>query len=191
MPWRSAFAASSTCASGRAASSDSAAQQLQPQRRVMQAAGGVDAGPEAEAHLPGGDGRVRLQPGHLLERADARAAAPRSAPASPWCTRMRLAPVSGTTSATVASATRSISALEVGLLARGEEAVVAQPLAQAHAEVEGHARGAQRLGGVLAAGLVRVEHRHRGRQRGRHRVVVHDHHVQAQLAARGRSPPRR
>ena len=48
-----------------------------------------------------------------------------------------------------------------GLLAGGEEAVVAQPLAQAHAEVEGHAGGAQRLGGVLTAGLVRVEHRHR------------------------------
>jgi len=160
------------------------AQQLQAQGRVMQPAGGVDAGPEPEAHLPGGDGAIRLHPRHLLERPHARAASRREL-LQPVLDEDAVGAGEGHHVRHGGHGHQVHQRLEVGLLAGGEEAIVPQPLAQAHAEVEGHPRGAQVLGGVLATGLVRVEHGHGGRQRGRHRVVVHHHHVQPQLLGPG------
>ena len=100
----------------------------------------------------------------------------------PWRTRMRLAPVRGTTSQTVASATRSMSGLSGGSRRVSNQPRVRSERRSAMHEVEGDAGGAEGLGGVLAAGLVGIEDGGGGRQRGGDGVVVDDDHVHAELA---------
>ncbi len=60
----------------------------------------------------------------------------------------------------------------------GEDPVGAELLAQPHAEVERHPGGAEVLGRVVTARLVRVQDRHRRRHRLRHGVVIDDHHLE-------------
>src|SRR4030095_15835980 len=71
--------------------------------------------------------------------------------------------------------------LERGLARVLEPAEGAERATEGHHQVEGDAGGAQGLGGVLAAGLVRVEDGGRGGKRLRNGVVVDDDHVHAEL----------
>ena len=162
------------------------AQQLQPERRVLQAPRGVDAGPEAEAHLPGASPRPSgSSPADLLERADAGAL-------RPAVSSLRARGARGCGSRRQRHHVRDggqrhqvHQRAQVGLRRVAKKPSSRSRLRSPMQRLKATPGGAQHLGGVVAAGLVRVEHRHGRRQRGRHRVVIHDHHVQAQLARAG------
>ena len=102
----------------------------------------------------------------------------------PCATRRRLLASSLTTSATVPSATRSSSGIELGLRAVGERAARAQLGAQGEQHIEHHADAGQRLAGERIARRVRIDDHvgvgqchHAVDQRGQ--VVVGDQHVEA------------
>ena len=110
----------------------------------------------------------------------------RASSSRPQRTRMRLTPVSGTTSATVPSATRSSASFRFGSgRSRLEPAHLAQSPPQRHHQAEGHAHRGEPLVRVAAARLVRVEDGGGRRELHRDGVVVDHHHRHAQL---GRGP---
>ena len=89
-------------------------EQLEADGGVVEAAGGVDAGAEMEADLAGADGPFGLDVPATSLRARTPGRWAWASASRPWRTRMRFAPVRGTTSQMVASATRSMSGLSGG-----------------------------------------------------------------------------
>ncbi len=102
--------------------------------------------------------------------------------ASPLTTKARLRPMSGTTSATVASATRSSPARRSGAVAVVPEARLAQRAVQRderHVDDAGGAEMAEAGKIVLAVG---IDERQRLRQRLRRLMMIEDEHVEAEPA---------
>ena len=157
---------------------------LEAQACVVEAAGGVDAGPEPEADVSRGD-VLSAQAGDVLQGADA----------GPLGLRELFEPLAHE-HAVGADERHDVGdgregdevhvLAQVGLGPRGKEPVLAQRAAQADGEVEGDAGGAQPLGGVAAAGLQRVQHREGLGHRLGHGVVIDDDAGRGPAGWRGR-----
>ncbi len=102
--------------------------------------------------------------------------------ARPLTTKARLSPISGTTSATVASATRSSEASRSGAFAAVPEACLAQSAIERDERHEDDARGAEIAEAGEVVLTVGVNERRRFRQRLRGLMVIEHDHIKAKLA---------
>ncbi len=165
-------------------------QAFDAEAHVGQAPRGVQARAEDEAEV---------EAGRVAGRAAGGARAAPRGPALPWparrrfspcATRMRLFASSGTTSATVPSATRSVRAARLGSALVFECVSISQFGPQRQHHVEHHAHAGDRLGREAAARLVRVDDALGVGQRVARQVVVGDQRGDAE-ALRARRRPRR
>ena len=181
---RAAFSRSSSSASARAVPSSSARRSRTPRPASSSRPAALMRGASRKPTWPA----VISPPSAIpATRFSARSPGRRlvAIASSPQRTRIRFAPTSGTTSATVPSATRSSASFRFGSGARHAEATaLAEPPPERHHERERDADGGEPLRRIGAAGLVRVQDRARGGQLDRDGVVIDHHRVEAERRRR-------